>query len=392
MEKYEEWLSRQTFILEDENLLREDLVKELEFLSKMTVEEYTLYRKWLKIKRTYPIKSSPFMTGDDYPELEKTRSKIWLPKHPDDYLKLQPKVQLVTKEWTKERQNLAFISSSLGNPKIGRRMRYIVLDDFTGCYLGILEVGSDLLDLGGRDKFIGWSREVKTQKKMINHTIAGQSLVPTQPFGYNYLGGKLLALLCVSDKVVDAFSERYGDIIVGVTTTSLYGSFSQYNSLKYWNKRGHSAGSVKYFPSEELFSRCKNYLKNNHTKKYWENFEAKSDTKIVHKRDHRNRSMAIVYKDLGIDKVLTEANHKRGIYFSQLYTNTNEFLKMEITKDKLVKKFDNNFDSLVELWKQKYARARVEKLLKDGKYSNNVLFYSDMITKTWEEIKETYEV
>jgi len=376
----------------EEEELRKEIIEELEFLSKLTVEEYTLYRKFLKVKRLYPTTDNPFFPDiRQYEELEATKGRIWVPNDPYDFMLLKPiLVEIKDDWWKKERQNLAFISSSVGNPKIGRKVRYIIDDGVTNKHLGILEVGSDLLDLKGRDDYIGWSREVKTQGRMINHTIAGQSLVPTQPFGYNYLGGKLLALLCTSDKVVDNFSNRYGDLIVGITTTSLYGSFSQYNSLAYWNKRGHSAGSVKYFPSNELFDKCKAYLKHKHPEKYYEWFEAKSETKIVNKRDHRNRSMAQVYSDLKIPKELTEANHKRGIYFCPLYSNSNEFLRKEIGKEALVKRFDNGWDVLVNLWKERYAKPRVEKLLKDNKFSTDVLFYSDMIYSTWNEIKEKY--
>jgi hypothetical protein len=102
--------------------------------------------------------------------------------------------------------------------------------------------------------------------------------------------------------------------------------------------------------------------------------------------------MAIVYKDLKISKELTEANHKRGIYFCPLYTNTNEFLRKEITQKDLVKRFDNRFDSLVELWKEKYAKKRIEKLKENNSVSSDLLFYSDMIYLSWNEIKEKYNV
>ena len=36
---------------------------------------------------------------------------------------------------------------------------------------------------------------------MINHTCIGSTIVPIQPLGYNLVGGKLLALLCLSDTV-----------------------------------------------------------------------------------------------------------------------------------------------------------------------------------------------
>ena len=40
--------------------------------------------------------------------------------------------------------------------------------------------------------------------------VMGFNIVPTQPFGYNYLGGKLLSLLCCSHEMKRQFDERYG--------------------------------------------------------------------------------------------------------------------------------------------------------------------------------------
>jgi hypothetical protein len=36
---------------------------------------------------------------------------------------------------------------------------------------------------------------------MLKHTCMGSSISPTQLLGYNYLGGKLIALMVCSDKV-----------------------------------------------------------------------------------------------------------------------------------------------------------------------------------------------
>jgi hypothetical protein len=63
---------------------------------------------------------------------------------------------------------------------------------------------------------------------------------------------------------------------------------------------------------------------------------------------------------------------------------------MEIPEEKLIKRFDNSVDVLVKLWKEKYAKKRIEAILKDGRYSTDTLFYNDLIGVTWEEAKEKY--
>ena len=63
----------------------------------------------------------------------------------------------------------------------------------------------------------------------------GFVIVPSQPFGYNYLGGKLLALMCVSHFARETLNEVFEKDIALFETTSLYGSTtsaSQYDGLK----------------------------------------------------------------------------------------------------------------------------------------------------------------
>ena len=63
----------------------------------------------------------------------------------------------------------------------------------------------------------------------------GFNIVPTQPFGFNYLGGKLLALLASSKELKQQFDEKYKIDLKYFETTSLYGTtkgVSMYDGLK----------------------------------------------------------------------------------------------------------------------------------------------------------------
>ena len=64
-----------------------------------------------------------------------------------------------------------------------------------------------------------------------NNTANGQTIVPTQPFGKYFLGGKLMSLLCLSEEVCSMWKKLYGNTLVGVTTTSLYGTKNIKSSL-----------------------------------------------------------------------------------------------------------------------------------------------------------------
>lgn len=386
--------------LTDEEL-KKSVIEDLTIVSQMTVEEYTLYQKWLEIHIKYPlIENGLFgaeLNGEDEVVIKATKDNIWIPEHPDDYAKLQPRLiysnggELASK-WNTIR---TFTSTMKNNNNIGRNLNYIVQDDVTGKYLGVICISSDFLDLTPRDNFIGWSRDVKTSQGMINHTAIGSTIVPLQPLGYNYTGGKLLALLCLSDKVQEDWKKQYGDTLIGVTTTSLYGrnkagGLSQYDRLQHWKKMGFTSGSVSYEARKPTVKLMLDWLKKNHTRKYFEWYVAKNLDGMPYKRDHKNRSYTFMYSQLGVPKELIRSEHARGIYFSPLYTNTNEFLRKEITEDKLAKAFDTSYDALVGLWKDKYAGKRIRSLVEQDRVSKETLFYDNIVYMSWEETKDYY--
>jgi len=388
----------------DTNFLKEMLVKDLTYASSMDVKEYTLYQKWCEVQEKYPTRIMNTLFGEEKqlinPEQEslvkKLKSKFWMPQSPDDYENLEPMLILsngdLAETWNTVR---TFSSTMKNNSNIGRNLYYSVLDKRTEKYLGVICISSDFLDLTPRDKDIGWPREVKTQQSMINHTAIGSTIVPLQPLGFNYMGGKLLALLCLSDTVQKDWKEKYGDVLVGITTTSLYGNtksngLSQYDGLEHWKKMGFSSGSVAFEPTRKTMKMIFEWIKENHTRKYFEWWEAKNKNGLPLKRDHKNRSLHFAYSKLKIPKNLVRAEHQRGIYFSPLYNNTNEFLRKEIGVNDLVKSFDTSEKTLSDLWKMKYAKGRISMLKKKNNVSYETLFYDDLIYMSWEETKAKY--
>jgi hypothetical protein len=396
----------------DTEELKQALIKDLSYVSAMDVKEYTLYQKWLEVKDRYPtVETNSFF--DDKPAMvrpeqatviQEVKNNFWLPDDPEEYMNLQPEliwtdgaeIQSHTNAKGSEIWNAlrTFLSTMKNNSNIGRNLNFLVRDKVTQKYLGVICMSSDFLDLTPRDEYIGWDRVAKTQK-MINHTCIGSTIVPIQPLGYNLVGGKLLALLCLSRTVEDTWEHQYKDKLVGVTTTSLYGKtkqipLSQYDRLKHWKKMGWTAGSVSYEPTKPTRMMIQNWLKKNHTYKYFEWYVAKKDTGQPHKRDHRNRSHTFTYNQLGIDKKLIKSDHARGIYFGELFTNTREFLREETNTTGLTRAFDNSVEALTDLWKNKYARKRLASLKKQDRVSTETHFYDDIIYLSWEETKAKY--
>jgi len=391
----------------DVDELKSTLISDLTYASQMDVKEYTLYQKWCEVKERYPVgQTNPLaeMLGET-PEMlnleqkaiiQKVKKNFWMPSSPDDYEKLEPILQLYNGELAETWNAIRTFSSTMkNNSNIGRNLFYTVVDARSGKYLGVICISSDFLDLTPRDNAIGWSRDVKTQQGMINHTAIGSTIVPLQPLGYNYMGGKLLALLCLADTVQKDWKVRYGDTLVGVTTTSLYGKtkaggLSQYDGLEHWQKMGFSSGSVAFEPKRTTANMVYKWIKENHTRKYFEWWEAKNMQGLPLKRDHKNRSLNFAYSKLGIPKELIRTEHQRGIYFSPLYNNTNEYLRKEIGDADLVKSFDTSEETLANIWKTKYAKGRIRQLQKKNTVSYENLFYDDLIYLSWEETKAKY--
>ena len=393
-------------ILTDE-ALRENIIRDLTFVSGMDVKEYTLYQKWCEVQEKYPSvvvndlwEGEKRVLEDEGQRLaiEEIKRNFWIPETPDDYLSLQPEMLYTSKQedlpelWNCIR---TFSSTMKNNANIGRNLNFVVRDKVTKKYLGVICISSDFLDLTPRDSHIGWPRELKTQGGMINHTAIGSTIVPLQPLGFNYVGGKLLALLCLADPVQELWKKLYGDVLVSVTTTSLYGrtkadGLSQYDNLDHWQKMGFTAGSVSFEPEKNTRYQIRDWLKVKHTRKYFEWYSAKKASGQPHKRDHKNRSLQFVYSKLNIPKELIRTDHARGIYWSPLYDNSIDRLNNRIGDDALIKSFDTSVEALTEIWRTKHAKPRIKQLVKKGRNNNETLFYDDLTTLTWEEAKNKY--
>ena len=195
-----------------EDELREQTIKELGYVSQMDVKEYTLFQKWCEVQEKYPSIVSQTLWGEERlledegqrRAIQEIKNNFWIPNDPEAYLALEPELVYSNKQddlpelWNCIR---TFSSTMKNNANIGRNLNFIVKDKPTQKYLGVICISSDFLDLTPRDNFIGWSREKKTQGGMINHTAIGSTIVPLQPLGFNYVGGKLLALLCLATPI-----------------------------------------------------------------------------------------------------------------------------------------------------------------------------------------------
>ena len=114
----------------------------------------------------------------------------------------------------------------------GKSLKLGVKEKNTNKYIGFIRFGSPVINMRPRNVLLGNVPELVNFNKTC---IMGFAIVPTQPFGYNYLGGKLLAAICCSHEVRERLNKKYNMNLCMFETTSLYGSSkssSMYDGMK----------------------------------------------------------------------------------------------------------------------------------------------------------------
>jgi len=296
------------------------------------------------------------------------KNKLW---NGTDITNLQPKVILVeTKEQLDDWRYLIRFTSSFKNvSNPGRNLKFLVEAD--GKYLGALTVTSDFGDLGARDKYIGWTRDDRYKNKRLNNVACGQAIIPIQPFGHNFLGGKLMALMITSDVIRETWEEKYGQVLVGMTTTSLYGTHSQYNSMPTFKKRGKTTGKMPIKLPKDMV-------------RVWEEY-------FGEKRKVRSNLDTKIYRECGMKPADYVSGMQRGIYFCPFYENTNEFLRGEIKNSSLkIRQGFVSYSNYINDWWKPKAEKRFNKLKSDNRLISELHFWDKLFGLTYEEAKLKY--
>jgi len=380
----------------DYEVMKKKFIDNLDYLKTMSVEEQTLYKKWMEWN------SDLVGNMKKLPVLQQHYDSLWKPSDImnkeltiSEIQSLEPYVEIVDED--PKQATLIHTMEFQANP--GRNVKCYVKDRTSGKILGQICLGSDITSLGVRDAYIGWQKEDKFSKGKLNCTTIATTIVSTQPFGYNFLGGKLIAALATSPEIRDYWKQKYDNVLVGVGTTSLYGIHSQYNGIPHFKTLGESKGKISTKPDDKVYDPWHQWLKEN--KADWYN------THITQERERNGANMGYerngpvsgikqkiiqaIYKELGIKSDAYDHGFQRGVYFAQMYENGNEFLCSKIEEKDLVlkDKFQQGNEYTMKWWKDK-AIKRYEKLYEEGKIKPEVLFYIDAIGLTWEQMKEKY--
>lgn len=128
---------------------------------------------------------------------------------------------------------LTMISSHTNMVSIpGKSLKLAIKETTTNKWVGFIRLGSPVINMKPRNEMLG---NIPNLSHFNKTAIMGFAIVPSQPFGYNYLGGKLLAAICCSHYVRELLNKKYDMNLCLFETTSLYGSskaISQYDGMK----------------------------------------------------------------------------------------------------------------------------------------------------------------
>ena len=369
---------------------KQKFIDNMDYLKSQSVQEATLWKKWEEFNK------DPQYYMDRADSIDRLEKTLWTPT--DIYDKeltiseinaIEPIIEVVEQgtgdDWILTRR-LIHSMEFTANP--GRNVKFFVKDKTTNKVLGVISLGSDVTSLGVRDEFIGWTKDNKFKDGKLNHTAIGSTICCTQPLGFNFLGGKLVAAMVTSGTIRDTWKKLYGQTVVGFSTTALYGIHSMYNGIPHWKTLGETKGKISLKPDDKFYDVWHHWLKENRREEYDKVTTSTTGQPVT---GIKQKILQLIYKELGIKRAEYEHGFKRGCYYADLYQNGKEFLRSEISEDELIMKpkYEQDVEYIKNWWKPK-AIKRCTKLLEQNKIKPEKLFYKDIINTSWEETKEKY--
>ena len=378
-----------------------NLIENMDYLLTMSVEEQTLYKKWVELQGDTMIKDKSLIASyydSQWKPTDINNKELTI----REIEELDPYVEIVDdnpKESTKWAQIRRMIHTMDFTANPGRNVKINVKDRVSGKLLGQISLASDVTSMGVRDNYIGWSKDNKFVDGKLNHTTIASTIVCTQPLGYNFLGGKLVAMMTTVPKVRNHWKTKYGNTLIAVGTTSLYGIHSQYNGIPLFKTLGESAGKISLKPDDKFYDPWHQWLKENRAEWYSDNIteeRARNGANMGYEANGpvsgiKQKILGQIFKECGIKANQYHHGFKRGVYLAMMYENGREFLCKQIEEDALVlkPKFEQGVEYINKWWK-KHAISRYSKLHDEGRIKPEHLFYIEGIGMGWDEFKAKY--
>ena len=276
-------------------------------------------------------------------------------------------------------ENLLNITSSHVNiAPVGRNVKLAVKEKNTDKVLGFIRLGSPVINCKPRNDMLGqvFTQQPEWGKRFNGSAMMGFVIVPSQPFGFNYLGGKLLAAICCSHKVREIVNAKYNMNLCLFETTSLYGSskqVSQYDGMKpYIRYKGLTDSDFLPMMHGKPYSELRDFVESKVGKIVEDDISSKKlkiSMKIISmtKAALKGHPEAVAFQST-IDNAKKLTEQKR--YYVSNYGFSNYIDYICCRTDTLIKDKENydkfELENVVKWWKTK-ASNRYESLKADGR-------------------------
>ena len=305
--------------------------------------------------------------------------------HPED-------MQFVCRELPIYDDYIDIVASQMIQKSIpGKSLKWVVYELNTNKIVGFIRFGSPTINSKPRNKFLGKplnTLDKDVMKRFNDSAIMGFNIIPTQPFGYNYLGGKLLAGICNSHLARETLNKKYNTEFCMFETTSLYGSSkstSMYDGMKPYLKFTGLTDS-DFVPSinDDKYAFLKDWFENKNNGRPLVHEDASSRKlktqgkmiSIIRNSLHKHHSKILKpFRQCFIDaKNLTE--QKRQYLGTYGFKNVKEYLNLETdTLEKNINYDRFEYDNVITWWK-KHAGKRFSNLKSQGRLRTELEVWS----------------
>ena len=272
----------------------------------------------------------------------------------------------------------------------GKNSKYIIKETNTDKVVGFIRFGSPVInakprndwlrDAGGlQDVGMLSSTTTPSLETWNNRVIMGFIIVPTQPFGYNYLGGKLMAAICCSSDIRRMLNKKYDTEFCLFETTSLYGNIkggSMYDGMRpYLRYKGDTQSKFLLTLGEEIYPELRDWFteKNDGEElihKGASSRKLKMQTKMVNIIKSSLAKHDKTAYDLFTNKmqIATEVTTQKRFYMSEYgYSNVRNVLMGKENKLIRADNYDRfELENIIEWWK-KNATKRYNNIVADGR-------------------------
>lgn len=256
----------------------------------------------------------------------------------------------------------------------GRRLRFLVEDEHNNKLIGLIGLCDPVFSIAARDTWIGWNYNAKVNR--LRNVMEAFIIGAVPPYSM-LLCGKLIAMICASNEIRQAFQRKYGTgrsvirraesdgRLALITTFSALGRSSIYNRLKYRDRLlmlpvGYTSGHGSFHITNELYPQILAYAK--------QHFSITEKSRSWGKGFRNKRQVIrIVLKHLGLPRNLEKHGIARQVFVMPLASNTREFLRGEHQD---LAWFDMPLKDLADYFRERWLIPRANRNPEFARYSN----------------------